>query len=126
LFTLYIKNIIFGGFMVKKMNKNINKKLENKFKKMLGCDSARISNPLGNKLFLIIGYKKHTKDDIYSQWVDGKGDRIDFEYMEEKVIASGKNIEELIESAKYYKKLQNMSWEEYFLGLKQGHKIYEY
>jgi hypothetical protein len=112
--------------MVKKKDKGNNKKLENKFKKMLGCDSARISNVNNNKFFLIIGYKTHTKDDIYSQWVDEKGKRIDFEYMEEKVIASGKNIEELIESAEYYKKLQNMTWEEYFLGSKQGHKIYEY
>jgi hypothetical protein len=98
--------------MVEKKN-NKYKKLENKFKKMFRCDSVRISNPM-NKFFLIIGYKKHTKDDTLSYYSDGDGNRIDFEYIDEQIIASGKNIKELIMSAKYYKSLQGMSWEEYF------------
>jgi hypothetical protein len=97
-------------------------KLEDKFKKMFGCDSVRISKPT-DRLFLIIGYKKHTKDDTSSAWYKD-GERIDFEYIAEQVIASGDSEEELIKSAKHYKNLLGFNkvykrqdgtfdWEEY-------------
>jgi hypothetical protein len=81
------------------------------FIKMFNCDTARISTPCG-KLFLIIGWNRNTKDDP-GQWLkDGKP--FNFDYVKEKVIASGETEAELIESAKEYKRLSKMTWPEYF------------
>lgn len=88
-------------------------KLETKFKKMFKCDTVRISKVI-DRLFLIIGFKKHTKNDKNSFYSDENGNRIDFEYVEEKCIASGKNEKQLMESAKYYKKLLKIDWKTYF------------
>ena len=78
-------------------------KLEKKFMKMFNADEARISKPIG-KLFLIVGYKKHTKDDRLS-YFEKNGKRIDFEYLQETVIASGNNAKELMRDAKELKSL---------------------
>jgi hypothetical protein len=59
-----------------------------RFLKMFGCDTARISRSMG-KLFLIIGWKRNTKDDP-GQWYRN-GEPIDFDYTHEEVIASGEN-----------------------------------
>ena len=69
------------------------KEIIQKTKKMLQCDSARIRS-FEDKHFMIIGYKKHTKDEP-GQWVNEKNESVDFEYLDEKVIASGKNMDEL-------------------------------
>lgn len=74
------------------------------FIKLLGCDTARISIPFG-KYFLIIGTRKRTKDDRKNrQWCKNNG-LTDFEYIEERVVASGDTLEELMESARGYKRL---------------------
>lgn len=90
----------------------MSEKLERKFKKMFRCDSVRISQPLG-VMFLIIGFKRHTKDDLKTYW-EKDGKRIEFEYLAEKVIASGESEAELLVSAKEYKRLCGMTWEQYF------------
>jgi hypothetical protein len=87
-----------------------------KCKSIVECDEARISKPL-DTMFFIIGFKKNTKQDIGTQtFLNGK--QIDFDYLQENVIASGKTEDELIASVKEYKKLCGMSWEEYILSKK--------
>jgi len=80
---------------------------------LLDFDEARIVNPLGDKMFFIIGFWKNTKDNR-GQWMKN-GTPYDFDYLDEKCIASGATEEELIESVKEYKRLSEMSWEEYLL-----------
>lgn len=82
------------------------------FRKMFCCDSSRISNPMGDMMFLIIGNKRNTKDDA-GFWCDEHGNIKNWDYINESVIASGKTIKELIKSAKKYKKLLGMSWGEH-------------
>ena len=78
--------------------------LEEIFVRMFNCDAARIVNPLGVQMFLIIGHKRSTKDDT-GQWYRN-GAPYDFEYLKEQVIASGRTVKELWESARTYKRLQ--------------------
>lgn len=78
---------------------------------LLGCDTARISEA-GGKKYLIIGTNQNTKDDP-GQWVKN-GMPIDFDYVSEKIVASGITESELLESAREYKRLSGMTWEEYF------------
>lgn len=84
-----------------------------RFKRMLGCDTARISKPL-DKMFLIIGWKRHTREWKDHAWYKN-GERFDFEYTEEHCIASGRTMKELLASAKEYKRLQGLSWADYFV-----------
>ena len=58
---------------------------------------------------MIIGTKKRS----IGQWFRN-GKPIDFDYMEEKVVARGNTWDELWESARKYHKLSQMSWEEVF------------
>lgn len=76
-------------------------------KDIFQCDSVRISKPL-DKMFLIIGFRKNTADNE-GQWYRN-GEPIDFDYIEEQVIANGDNFTELLESAKHYKKLLDTDW----------------
>jgi hypothetical protein len=76
-------------------------------KKMFGCDSVRISRPLG-RMFLIIGFNKNTADNE-GQWYRN-GEPIDFEYLEEQVIANGVCLDELLANAQHYKKLLDTDW----------------
>lgn len=78
---------------------------------IIGCDTARISKPL-NRLFLIIGYNRNTKDDT-GQWIKN-GEPYNFDYVIESVIASGDTYDEIIAGAKEYKRLCGISWEQYF------------
>ena len=78
---------------------------------MFKCDSVRIANPI-KKMFLIIGFKKHTKDSLHG-WYDETGKRRDFEYMEETVIASGYGYAQLKESALEYKRLCGITTVDY-------------
>lgn len=69
-------------------------------------------------MFLILGWRKNTKTEREAgrsrgQW-ERNGVPIDFDYTHEEVVASGKTEAELIASARYYKKLSGMSWDEYF------------
>jgi hypothetical protein len=91
-------------------------RLIRKFVRMFGCDTARIAKPTG-KLFLILGWNRNTakdreKDPSAGQWYKNK-EPIDFDYVAEKVVASGNTEKELIASAKEYKRLQGMTVEEY-------------
>ncbi len=81
------------------------------FISMLGCDTARISQPCG-KMFLVIGFNRNTKDDA-GRWTKN-GEPINFDYVREKVVASGNTPSELIRSAKEYKRLSRLSWTDYF------------
>lgn len=79
------------------------------------CDTARISSHPHGKIYLVIGFKKNTKDVKGAYWTNNiGGERIDFEYTEEHCVASGHTEDELLESVKKYVKLSSMSWEEYF------------
>jgi len=86
--------------------------LVEKCREIIKCDTARITNPM-NRIFLIIGFNRNTKDDS-GQWVDNNGKNFDFDYIAEKVIASGNTPEELLKSVKEYNRLCKISWEEYF------------
>lgn len=92
------------------MNKE---QLAKKCKKLIGSDTARISQPR-EKMFLIIGYWDNTAN--YSgEWVDSNNNKIpDWDYVNESVVASGYTAKEVIKSAKKYVKLCNMSWYDYF------------
>lgn len=103
---------------MKKLTEKENKKLVDFFKEMFDCEFARLSQPT-DKIFLIIGEKRNTKEDhkdsptqwkeyVQEQWIPR-----DWEYVNEKVIASGNTIEELIKSAEKYKKISKMTMEEY-------------
>lgn len=85
-------------------------------RKLIECDTARISKPQG-RMFLIIGFNKSTKDDKTSQFIKN-GEPYDFDYVEEKVVATGYTEEELLESAEEYKRLSEITWEEYLRELK--------
>lgn len=89
-----------------------NGRLLKKFCELLECDTARIVRPANDKLFLIIGWKRSTKDDT-GQWFKN-GEPVDFEYTKETTVASGRNLEELITEAKKYKRICGMTWEQYF------------
>lgn len=78
-------------------------KMENVFVEMFGCDAARIINPLGVQMFLIIGHSRNTKQDE-GQWIRN-GEPFDFDYLQEQVIASGTNVKELFKSARAYKRM---------------------
>lgn len=80
-------------------------------------DVARISKPMG-RMYLIIGFNKNTKNDA-GQWVKN-GEPINFDYVEEKIVASGSTEEELIASVREYKRLSGMSWEDYFRAVAEG------
>ncbi len=91
--------------------------LVKKCRDIITCDTARISKPLSNgKMFLIIGFTRNTKED-HGQWVNQNGERMDFDYVYESVIASGYTDEELIDSTKEYLRLCGTTWEEYFSDL---------
>lgn len=82
--------------------------------KYLGCDTARISYPC-ETYFLIIGTNKNTKTDGKAgQWIKD-GEPFDFDYVEEHVIANGKDLKELWVSVKWYKKVQKEGWKAYGL-----------
>jgi len=87
-------------------------KLINRCREIVKCDTARISKPL-ELMFLIIGFNRNTKDDE-GVWIDQNNKRIDFDYVQESIIAKGKTEKELIEDCERYVKLQRVTWEEYF------------
>lgn len=76
-------------------------------REIIECDTARISTPAG-KMFLVIGFNRNTK----GQWMMN-GEPYDFDYVAEKVVASGETEEELLASAREYKRRCGMTTEEY-------------
>ena len=99
------------------MKKLAEKKLIEKCRAIINCDTARISKP-ADTMYLIIGFYRNTKDDDMV-WINQNGRRIDFDYTQEQVIASGKTNNELINSVKEYKRLCGITWEQYFKELYQ-------
>lgn len=73
------------------------------FVEMLECDTARILQPLNDKMFLIIGWNRNTKD-LQGTWFKN-GVPIEFDYIEEQVIASGDTYAALLAAAMEYKRL---------------------
>ncbi|MEI7718263.1 MAG: hypothetical protein WCI72_00215 [archaeon] len=94
--------------MVKKPNLD---EISRECLKYIKADTARISKPL-EKMYLIIGFHKNTRDDT-GTWIEQNGKRIDFDYVQESVVASGRTREALIESAKEYQRLCGLSMETY-------------
>lgn len=88
-------------------------RLVRRFRRMFKADAARLSSPLGKTIFLIIGFNRNTKDDP-GQWVDQDGKVKNWDYVQESCIASGDTVDDLIASAKHYKRLQGMTWEKFF------------
>lgn len=79
-------------------------------REIIECDTARITTPCG-RLFLIIGFNRNTKDDEGQHF---KNDEPwDFDYVRERVVASGDTEEELLASAREYKRICGISMEEY-------------
>ncbi len=98
-----------------KLIKDHNPELSSKCMNIVKCDTARISKA-GDNIFLFIGFNRNTKDDS-GQWVeidsDGNKKSRDWDYIQESVVASGKTEDELIKSAKEYKRLCGMTVIEY-------------
>ena len=88
--------------------------LINKCKEIVKCDAARIIKPL-DRMFLIIGFNRNTKDDS-GQFIKN-GEPFDFDYVQETVIASGDTNEELIANVKEYQRLCGITWEQYLAEL---------
>jgi hypothetical protein len=80
--------------------------------KYVKADTARISKPL-ETMYLIIGFNKNTRDCGEGFWTDQHGKRIDFNYVKEHVIASGRTPKELYKSVKEYRRLCGLNMEEY-------------
>ncbi len=99
------------------------KKLADKCKQLIECDTARISKY--DKMYLIIGFNRNTKNDP-GQWIqqfnDGTQTEKDWNYVQEKVVASGKTEDELIESAKEYARLCTITMTEYLQELAEVNK----
>jgi len=85
--------------------------------KYVKCDTARISKTC-DKMFLIIGFNRNTKDNK-GVWINQDNQRIDFDYVEELVVASGHTKKELIKSTKEYQLLCGFTWEQYFKDLRK-------
>jgi len=82
-------------------------------RELIPCDTVEIES-VGSKLFCIIGFNKNTKDN-HDSYLEKNGERYDFDYVERKVIASGNNEVELIDFIRTYKKVSEMTMEEFLL-----------
>jgi hypothetical protein len=91
--------------------------LEAYFCHMLKADAARISSPLKGVMFLVIGFNKVTHG-----WHDGQGNPIHFDFLQERCVASGDTVGQLVESAKAYKCCQSATWEGVFKAVAAGDK----
>lgn len=74
--------------------------LQERYKKIFQCDAVRVLQISGT-YFLLIGFNRNTKDDS-GQWLKN-GEPFDFEYIKEKVIASGATYSSLHRSTLRYK-----------------------
>ncbi len=111
----FVGIFILGNIPRISMIKDHNPELSAKCMEIVECDTARIRKfESDGILFLIIGFNRNTKDDE-GQWTDEHGNPKDWDYVEEKTVASGKTEEELIESAKEYQRLCGMTMFEYLI-----------
>lgn len=74
----------------------------------VGCNTARISI-VNDTMFVIIGYKRSTKDDLHSYWVGLDGAIMHFDYVVERTIASGENITQVLNSYYEYLRAENLT-----------------
>lgn len=76
-----------------------------KFVRMFKCDNARLSR-FSHRVFLILGWERKTNDSKHTgcRWYKN-GKPIHFTFTEEQVVASGSDIDELMASAREFKRL---------------------
>lgn len=79
----------------------------NRMKNLINCDQVRVSK-CPDKMFLIVGFNRNTSQDKEA-WYDQNGVRKDWDYVDEKVVASGATVDELIASAERYVRLSSMT-----------------
>lgn len=84
--------------------KNQHDRLVKYFRRLFKADAARLSAPLSDKIFLILGTKRNTKDDP-GHWVNENGETMNWDYVHETTVASGNTVDELIENARRYRAL---------------------
>jgi len=85
--------------------------LAEELRQLLGFDTARISEcgmSSDSKLFLIVGTRKHSE----GEWTKN-GKPWSFDYVATKVVASGKDEDDLRASAAEYKRLCGMTMVQY-------------
>jgi hypothetical protein len=82
------------------------------FNTMFGCDTARIIRP-GGVMFLIVGHKMRSEGQWFYSRDGGPRDPFNFDYVEEKVVASGRTLRDLAVAAERYKRSLGMTMEEY-------------
>lgn len=87
----------------------MDKNVIQRFVRMFKCDTARISF-LNKTYFLILGWNERS----VGEWCDQDGYFLDFDYVREKVVASGGTMKELVVSARRYKRVMGMKWSDYF------------
>ena len=87
------------------LTKKEEKLLKRYFRIMFKCDNVRFISPLKNKIFLVLGKKRNTKEDK-GTWINQDGEIQNWDYLVETTVASGHNIPELITNAKKYKSLE--------------------
>ena len=83
---------------------------ELEYAEMFGCDTARVRTVSGRR-FLILGWNRTTRGE--ADYWEKDGERVDFDYLEEKAVASGDTDDELMASAVEYKRLTGMTMIEY-------------
>ena len=81
---------------------------------IIKCDTARITKPC-KRMYLVIGFNRNTRGDE-GQWIKN-GKSYDFDYVAETTVASGETREELIASAREYKRLCDITMEDYLKDL---------
>ena len=79
---------------------------------IIECDTAKISR-INGIIFLIIGFNRNTKDDTDGVWIDEDGNEKNWNYVDEKVVASGNTESGLLSSLREYVLLCKMTTAEY-------------
>lgn len=87
----------------------MSEELADRFQAMFGCDEVRLLSPLGERVFLILGWRRRSEGEWHRN-----GEPVDFDYLEEMVVASGSTDEQLVASAERYKALRDGGWREFF------------
>ncbi len=78
-------------------------KAEEVFRRMLGCDSVRLSSPVKKEIFVIAGYLKESR----GQWVDQDNKEQNFTYLSEVTVASGECLFRAFYSLRRYVSLKD-------------------
>ena len=83
--------------------------IQREAQELFGCDVARVAGYSG-KLFLIIGFNQHRKD----EWTHN-GKPVEFDYHDHQVIASGETISKLSESMWEFARIKDLDMVDYLL-----------